>query len=277
MINLDPSEYVIANKPSNWNTMKYHEKVRHSCLYLTEKFSPFVDKIKAKDIVKSICGDKIEVCKIIRILDGPDDIKDEDLKPGVMIKASHGCKWNIHDLNKKTKEEISRQLHNWNKKYSPEREKQYAGIEPRFFIEECLEDRFCNKTNNAIPYKLFCIHGSPMYMGIYNPLRRPYHDYSTIVEGHEFKFYKINNESDPKILIDNGLSYINDDFWKRENMGIRIIELAKLLSAPFEQVRMDFYIGSNNKIYLSEYTFTPCAGNRIGTNEVEIEMGKAWL
>jgi len=270
MINLDPREYVITNKPANWDSMLYHQKVRHTCLHLNEKFSPFVDKITAKDIVKSICGDKIEVCNIIRILDGPDDIKDEDLQPGRMIKASHGCGWNIHDLHKKTKEKISQQLHQWNKKFNPESEKQYAGIEPRFFIEECLEDRFCSKTNNAIPYKLFCIHGLPMYMGIYNPLH-----------SKEFKFYKINSENNPEILIDNGLSYINDEFWKSENMGNRIIELAKLLSAPFEQVRMDFYIGSNNKIYLSEYTFTPCAGGRssifIGTDEVEIKMGKAWI
>jgi hypothetical protein len=56
-----------------------------------------------------------------------------------------------------------------------------------------------------------------------------------------------------------------------------MIELAEILSAPFEFVRIDFYLSSDRKIYFSEYTFTPSGGYRFYTNNIEAELGKLWL
>ena len=53
--------------------------------------------------------------------------------------------------------------------------------------------------------------------------------------------------------------------------------ISTILSAPFEFVRMDFYIDIEDKIYLSEYTFTPAAGFQYYSCKVEKELGKIWI
>ena len=55
-----------------------------------------------------------------------------------------------------------------------------------------------------------------------------------------------------------------------------MLKLAKKLSKPFEFVRIDFYIGENDLIYFSEFTFTPNAGKQVFTKDVEYMLGKLW-
>ena len=66
-------------KPKNWNSLALYQKVRHYRNHLTTEHARFVDKIEAKKIVKEILGDEIEVAKIIRILDSPNDLCDSDI------------------------------------------------------------------------------------------------------------------------------------------------------------------------------------------------------
>jgi hypothetical protein len=58
----------------------------------------------------------------------------------------------------------------------------------------------------------------------------------------------------------------------------KILEYAAKLSAPFEFVRIDFYL-SPDKIYFSEYTFTPAGGHAAfpGNINLERELGDKWL
>ena len=57
----------------------------------------------------------------------------------------------------------------------------------------------------------------------------------------------------------------------------RMFDAAKILSNPFEFVRIDFYLGADNKIYFSEFTFTPHAGLQVYSNEMELKLGKLWI
>jgi len=68
-------------KPYNWEKLAFYQKIYYYGMHLTKEHSIYVDKIKAKDIVKDICGDKIEVPKIIRIIKNIEDIGHEDLNP----------------------------------------------------------------------------------------------------------------------------------------------------------------------------------------------------
>ena len=55
-----------------------------------------------------------------------------------------------------------------------------------------------------------------------------------------------------------------------------MLKLAKKLSKPFEFVRIDFYIGENDLIYFSEFTFTPAAGYQVFDLETEMYQGSLW-
>ena len=55
-----------------------------------------------------------------------------------------------------------------------------------------------------------------------------------------------------------------------------IINISRLLSTPFEFVRIDLYIGIDG-IYFSEFTFTPLNGKQEFSDKKEIEFGKYWV
>ena len=55
-----------------------------------------------------------------------------------------------------------------------------------------------------------------------------------------------------------------------------MIELSKLLSMPFEFVRIDFYISADSDIYFSEFTFTPSAGYQLYSDQIEEKFGALW-
>lgn len=131
---------------------------------------------------------------------------------------------------------------------------QYEYIKPRFFIEEKIIDKFLGKTGEAIVYMLRCIHGNPVTF--------------TIKKGGYSNSYDINLIVLKPLEFDFDISKI--DIEKLKN-------ISKILSKPFEFVRMDFYIDFNDKIYLSEYTFTPAAGFQYYSCKVEKELGKLWI
>lgn len=86
---------IIQKRPANWSSLPLYKKVAIYQKYLGPLHAPFVDKLTAKKIVKSICGDEIEVARVVRILQSPQDLRDSDLQPNYLIKAAHGSKWNI--------------------------------------------------------------------------------------------------------------------------------------------------------------------------------------
>jgi len=58
----------------------------------------------------------------------------------------------------------------------------------------------------------------------------------------------------------------------------KMISLAEKLSSPFEYVRIDFYItDEDDKIYFSEYTFTPNNGLKSLSYDQEMLLGKDWI
>lgn len=56
----------------------------------------------------------------------------------------------------------------------------------------------------------------------------------------------------------------------------KLLRLCETLSARFEFVRLDFYIGKDDTIYFSEFTFTPNAGFQVFDIETETAQGLLW-
>ena len=81
-------------KPSNWSKLPCYQKIKYYGSKLTKDYAEYVDKISAKDIVTRVCPN-VKVPRIVKILSGPDDITEQDLVTGHILKSAHGCKWNI--------------------------------------------------------------------------------------------------------------------------------------------------------------------------------------
>jgi hypothetical protein len=245
-------------KPENWSELPFHKKIRIYSKTLTEYHSNYVDKINAKQLAKEQC-EEIEVAKLIRILENHEDIHLSDINTNHILKSAHGCGWNHAFTSDPPSQEeldiIKSKLESWNKKYtSGSNEPQYAHIEPRFYIEEKIEDRILGQTSKAIVHMVRCINGEPVSIGVSYEGRMNHYDISW------------NYISLPTVPI---------CIPKPDNLE-RLIYCARKLSQPFEFVRMDFYL-SSDKIYLSEYTFTPAGGNPVLIKYLEYKLGALWL
>jgi hypothetical protein len=240
------------SKPSGWSKFPLYKKIKYYARCMGPKFSPYVDKLNAKNIVTKKCP-KLKTATVIRVLTDPSDIHVSDLKPHYYLKASHGSGWNI-DLKGKTIRDIiqiRRSLESWNKVYS-EKEKQYLYIKPRFFIETKVNDKYTGISNKANVFMVRCIYGKPVSIGV----------------------------------VMNSKNYLYDTDWvQKDNFDEtipkpdelpEILEYASILSKPFEFVRVDMYIGVDG-IYFSEFTFTPAGGTRVFSLTTELDMGRSWV
>jgi len=235
-------------KPINWKKLPMYKKIQYYSTQLDERFAPYVDKIEAKNIVKNVCGDDISVAPIIRILDNPADFLVDDINVNNMVKASHGSGWNINIKSNTNVNHVKANLQTWNKIYS-NTERQYTYIKPRFFIEEKVN----GPSGDADVFMFRCIHGQPISIGV--------------KRGTIQNSYDINWNPVASIQIANVVKPRHLD---------KMLSLAKLLSSPFEFVRIDFYY-VGGIIYFSEFTFTPAAGAQIFPMVLEERFGSMWV
>ena len=241
------------SKPDNWMQLPMFKKIEYYGKILTKEYSEYVDKIEAKKIVKELCGEDIQVAKLIKILEQPEDLSQNDLDSKYIIKSAHGSSWNVYINDKLNINNIIIMLRDWNKHYGGYREKQYSYIKPRFFIEEKIYDSILGHTDEALVYMIRCVYSKPISIGVkYKNFQNSYDmDWNLTTLGINFDIPK------PKCLS-------------------KLLKLCKTLSARFEFVRLDFYIGNNNTIYFSEFTFTPNGGFQVFDIETEIKQGMVW-
>ena len=261
------------NKPKNWSELPLFEKIAFTRKRFSADYAPYVDKLEAKKIVKQVCGDKIHIPKIIRILKNCEDISEKDINPNHMIKNAHGSGYNIifyKDNKKNDINKIKLILKENNKKYNPCYETQYKYIEPRFFIEEKIDDKQFGKNGNAITYMLRCFHGVPAAITFLDKKKDEQDHY---LFNHDKTIKKI--DLDYNFFVKQKPINFKLDIPSNE-MIIKMYNLASILSKPFEFVRIDFYIGKEDKIYFSEYTFTPGAGSQNYPMDIEMQLGKLW-
>jgi histone deacetylase 11 len=247
--------FEVPNKPPTWSCMPMWAKIRHYKTTLHPGYSRFVDKLEAKRIVKQLCGDALHVAPVRRILASPSDFQESDVSSDVLLKATHGSGWNI-DLEKATDVSVIRsKLSEWNVPYRSDDEPQYSCIAPRFFIEEKIEDAVLGKTGKALVYMLRCIHGKPCTISVKQGTEQITFDTT---------WTPLNLMKPPSFHVEKPACLP------------QLLKLAEELSASFEFVRVDFYIGTEDRIYFSEYTFSPAGGNQVFPDSLEREFGALW-
>lgn len=247
------NEFIIK-KPDNWQNLPLYQKIQYYGQNMNELYAKYVDKIEAKKIIKDICGDDIKVAKIVKILRNPTDIAKEELHNHLIIKSAHGSGWNLI-INNNDLKNVHKTLKSWNKVYS-RTEKQYAYLVPRFFIEEIIDDKYYGKNGNAVVYMFRCIYGKVISVSSYLK-----HTGQTTNYDREWNVHHKNDL--PHII-----KPVHFD---------KMIKYAEILSSPFEFVRIDFHIDKNDDVYFSEFTFTPLAGQKVFSDDLEKKLGETWI
>jgi hypothetical protein len=241
-------------KPETWKYIPLFEKLGYYKQHLDHRYVPYVDKLQVKQIVKDMCPG-IKVANVVRILSGPDDLTYNDLRTDCIIKSTHGCGWNIQsDTQLETCKHL---LNSWNRNYAGADEPQYKLITPRFFIEEKVNDIRFGQNGEALLYRFHCIQGKPVVASVSN---------NVLQSNYDMKWNKIEAS-----IISPDLPYNVE----KPECYDTLVEYAKILSAPFEFVRIDFYLGVDG-IYFSEFTFSPAGGNRRFSFALERKYGAMW-
>lgn len=244
----------LLEKPENWSELKLTEKLLFYKDHLTEEIVPFIDKLQVKPYVVKATDGKCKVANVIRVLKDAEDIHQEDLVPGRIIKSTHGCGWNIFIQEKTRLDLVKQRLQKWNTHYVGNNEPQYAFLKPGFFIEERVSDFQYKTEKKCITFLLRCIKGQPISINV-----------------RDFNYEDQNN-----YLLDGTLIGKPGFPFQLPPETKTMVELAKILSAPFEFVRVDFYLSEKKEIYFSEFTFTPSGGISFYPEEYEIQFGKLW-
>ncbi len=244
------------HKPKHWHTLPLFQKVQIYRDNLTPAYAPYVDKLQAKEMARTAIPDenRLKIARVVRVLSSPYDLKDEDLIVGeVVVKATHGCGWNIFVGQSDTRQNCIARLRRWNGVYNFGRERQYTYVQPRFFIEEKLQNPFKN-------IKIRCVGGKAI-------------EFITVTDG--------NKGNDKKNFYDFHWNHLRppeleEDITRPARLD-DLIEMAEILAAPFEFVRIDFYYDeASHDVWFSEYTFTPSNGAQILDLKDEMRLGRLW-
>jgi hypothetical protein len=127
-------------------------------------------------------------------------------------------------------------------------------LTPRFFIERKINDAYTGVSGNAVVFLIRCLHGQPFAIGV----RKGNRQNSYSVDWELIKKAEMPPVEKPKAFE-------------------KMLSVARRLSAPFEFVRVDLYLGAeDDAVYFSEFTFTPSAGAPFYPIKEECELGRLW-
>lgn len=205
------------------------------------------------------CTDKYEVRKYIEskglgfllnelygVYDSVEAIDFATLPDSFVLRANHGCGWNIlcPDKSKLDISAAKKRLSKWMKKnyYYVQGELWYKNIQPKIVCEKFLRD---SSTKDLKDYKIFCFHGKPYVIQV---------DIGRYVNHHR-NFYDTNWNL-REIYCEHD---IDRRGVKRPRELEKMLEYASILSSGFIHVRVDFYV-VDEKIIFGEMTFAPGSG-----------------
>jgi len=251
-LNLDlPEGY---NEKLQW--LKLHDR---NPIYTT-----MVDKYLVKDYVKNYLGEEY-VIPLLGVWDNANDIDFDILPERFVLKCNHDSGSTIicEDKNEIDVALIKKKLnkHLKRNKYNYAREWPYKNVVPKVIAEEYISD---SKTKDLYDYKVYCFSGIPKFIMV-NTGR---HNGKTTANYYDAN-YNLMNFSWGYPVSDR-ISKISKEKFDD------LLEKAKILSAGFPHVRVDFY-EADGKIYFGELTFYDGSGfAEFDPSEWNIKIGK-WI
>lgn len=220
--------------------LPFFEKIAIEGPLLSKRHADCLHKLHVKERVSNT----VAVAKLVRTLQTPDEFCESDINPNHILKAVRGSGF-VFDLAKpKSVNLIKRILERYRKNLIEK------GVPCEFIIEEKINDAVFGITGEAVDYKFFCFHGEPKY-------------FLVRFKGNR-NFYWL--DWTPMKPIETELPRID---------LTEMLRVAKILSAPFDFVRIDLY-NAVDGVYFGEYTFHVREGKQEFPLELEYELGKFW-
>lgn len=232
------------------NPQTFNEKLQWLKLHdRKEKYSIMVDKYEVKKYVSKLIGDEY-IIPTLGVYNNFDEINFDELPKQFVLKCTHDSGGNIvcRDKEKLDFLKFKRKINNYLKKnfYYLGREWPYKNVKKRIIVEKYMFDE--KQKEGLIDYKFYCFNGEPKFLYI-----------SKGLENHEtakISFLNIDYTLAPFQRED--FSHFKELPQKPKKYD-KMLEIVKILSKNIAFVRVDLY-EINDKIYFSEFTFTPCGG-----------------
>lgn len=251
------------------NPQSFNEKLQWLKLYYKNPlYTKMVDKYEVRKIVEERVGSEY-LTPLLGVWDKPEQINFDLLPQKFVLKCTHNsglgmcickdkAKLNIHKVTKSLTKGL-KENH-----FYREREWPYKNAKPRIIAEKFLEN---TEFGGLIDYKFYCFNGIPrfLYIGFADIVDDIKHDKMSFLtlDWEKAPFYRTDHEP---------LSTIPEKPCCFDEM----ISIAKKLSEGIPFVRVDLFM-VDNKVFFSEFTFTPGGGLGIfSPYEWEMEIG-SWI
>lgn len=246
------------NEKINW--MKFNTD--------TTRWSELADKYRVREYV-SECGLDDFLVRLYGVWDTADEIDFSKLPESFVLKTTNGSGTNLIVANKKELDipAVRKTLNQWVKRPYGIRsvEPHYLSIPPRIIAEELLDvNKQSIVTKSLIDYKIWCFDGKPAYILVCS--NRTQKEIELSVFDLDWKYH-------PEKSVFTSHYKESTDLIPRPETLDEMLRAARLLSAGFPQVRVDFYeVGK--KSYFGEMTFTSLGGYmNYFTKEFLTELG----
>ena len=241
--------YITGHKLNLDNPVRYTEKLQ----YLRLRKYPndeLVIKAASRDGLREFAKEKGYESNLIKtygLYNSFDEIDFSKLPNNFVMKCTHASGFNylVFDKNKLDLKELKKKFDKWMRTDYGKKtvEPHYSKITPRIIIEELLLE------DNHLPieYKIHVFNGKAKYMYIVTGRDNEIHYNNYLIDWTDFDAAQFNHwtKTDKEI--------------KKPACWPEAIKLAEDLGSSFPFVRVDLYI-IDNKIYISEMTFTPAKG-----------------
>ena len=238
------------NKPLNLrNPQTFNEKLQWLKLYdRNPEYTRMVDKYEAKKYTSEKIGEQYTI-PTLGVWDRFEDIDFEKLPNQFVLKCTHDsgglviCR-DKHEFDKDAaKKKIVRSLKT--SYYWGGREWPYKNVRPRILCEKYMENPGINGLRD---YKFYCFNGKVRYLYVSEGME----DHATA---------KISFVTPDWRLAPFGRSDYQPytELPPKPSHLVEMIGIAEHMSEGFPFLRVDLY-EIDEKIYFSEFTFSPCAG-----------------
>ena len=228
----------------------------HNPLYATA-----CDKLASKDYALSLCPE-LKTAKVLWSGRDAKQIPPALLTVNVVVKANHGCAWNmmIHngdvDMAKLLKRTARWMRRRYGRKYG---EWGYKDARRLIFIEEMLVQ---DEVPVPLEYKFHVSNGRTAYA--YASRRDG--------QGNELKCHFDRDGSYAPVPPGSGSQWAKIDL---PASFLQMRKIAERLTAPFDHMRCDFY-EIDGEIFFSEFAVYPLSGQGIINTRLRDLAGDSW-